>query len=193
MQDVEDPILPSMWRGLVEAVDDYGHSHALSSGNGSTKHLSAVEKRCEKNGTHRLVGSLNRNVQVIGLSLGEGSQLDVELGQMGAGDFLVELLGEHVNTEGELLGSGPEGDLGKDLVGEGAGHDERGVTGSTAQVDEAALSEEDNVTAAGHGETIHLGLNVDDLLGVGLQPGDIDLNIEVADAAGQLRHRQRII
>lgn len=49
------------------------------------------------------------------------------------------------------------------------------------------------MAARRHGVAVDLGLDVDDLLGVGLQPGDIDLNIEVADAAGQLRHRQRII
>jgi len=41
-------------------------------------------------------------------------------------------------------------DLGQDLVGEGAGHDEGGVAGGTAQVDEAAFGEEDDVAAVGH-------------------------------------------
>ena len=62
----------------------------------------------------------------------EGSQLDVELGEMGAGDLLVEFLGEHVHAERELLGGGPESDLGEDLVGERARHHERRVAGSAS-------------------------------------------------------------
>lgn len=79
-----------------------------------------------------LVGAIDGDVQVTGLGLGQGGQLDIEGGQVGTGDLLVELLGEHVDTERELLGGGPEGDLGEDLVGEGAGHDERRVTSSTS-------------------------------------------------------------
>lgn len=51
---------------------------------------------------------------------------------MGTGDLLVELLGKHVNAERELLGGGPESNLGEDLVGEGAGHDKRRVTSGTS-------------------------------------------------------------
>ena len=50
-------------------------------------------------------------------------------------DLLIEGLGEHVNSERVLLSLGPEGDLGEDLVGERAGHDERRVSGSTSEVD----------------------------------------------------------
>ena len=39
------------------------------------------------------------------------------------------------------------------------------------QVDKTALSKEDDVTAGGHGEAVDLGLDVHNLLGVGLEPG----------------------
>ena len=68
--------------------------------------------------TYRLVGTLNRDVEVLGLGLVEDGQLDVELSKMSASDLLVELFGEHVNTKGELLRGGPESDLSQDLVGE---------------------------------------------------------------------------
>lgn len=79
-----------------------------------------------------LVGAGDGEVEVVGLLLAEDGELDVELLEVGTGDLLVELLGEHVDAERELARVGPESDLGKDLIGEGAGHDERGVAGSTA-------------------------------------------------------------
>ena len=133
-------------------------------------------------GTHRLVGTVDRNVEVIGLSLAQGGQLDVELSKVGTGDFFVELLGKHVDTERELLGGGPEGDLSEDLVGERARHDERRVTGGTAEVNETALSEENDVATRSHGVAVNLWLDVGDRFGVRLQPGNIDFNVEVANA-----------
>lgn len=89
--------------------------------------------------THRLVGSSNGDIQVFGLSVGEDRQFNVELSKMCTSDLLVEFLGEHVHAKRELLGGGPEGDLGKDLVSEGARHDERRVASSTT-VDHDSIS-----------------------------------------------------
>lgn len=72
-------------------------------------------------------------------------------------------------------------DLGKDLVGEGAGHDEGGVTSGTAKVDETALGEEDDVTAGWHEEAVDLWLDVLARGGVLLQPGNVNLNVEVTN------------
>ena len=54
------------------------------------------------------------------------------------------------NTE-----SGPEGDLSNNLVGEGAGHDEGWVSGSTSEVNKTTLGEDD-VLSRGGGEPVHL-------------------------------------
>lgn len=51
------------------------------------------------------------------------------------------------------------------------------------QVDKTALSEKDDVTSRRHGETVDLRLHVDSLLRVLLEPSDINLNVEVSDAA----------
>lgn len=109
---------------------------------------------------------------------------------MGASDLLVELLGEHVDTKGVRGVVGPEGNLGKDLVGERTGHDERGVASGTAKVDETALGEEDDVTAVGHEVAVNLGLDVLVLLGVGLEPSDVNLDVKVTNVAdnGVLGH-----
>ena len=136
----------------------------------------------KENNTHRLVRAIDRDIEVFGLGLGESGQLDVELGEMGTGDLLVELLGEDVHAKRELLRGCPERNLGQDLVGEGAGHDEGGVASGASEVDKTTLSKEDDVAAVGHGEAIDLGLNVGDRLGVGLQPGDVDFNVKVTNA-----------
>ena len=87
-----------------------------------------------------------------------------------------------MDAEFELVRVGPECDLGEDLVREGAGHDEGGVAGSAPKVDETALSKEDDVVAVGHEEAINLGLDVDALNGVLLEPGNINLDVEVTNA-----------
>jgi len=101
---------------------------------------------------------------------------------MGTGNLLVELLGEDVHAKRELLRGGPESNLGQDLVGKGAGHDEGGVTSGASEVDKTTLSKENDVAAIGHGEAVDLGLNVGDRLSVGLQPGDVDFNVEMTNA-----------
>ena len=114
---------------------------------------------------------------------------------MGTGDLLVELLGEHVDAEREALRVLPEGNLGKDLVGERAGHDEGGVTSGASEVDETTLGEEDDVTAALHGVAVDLGLDLDSGDSVGLEPGNVDLDVEVANVAdnGILGHDLKVL
>jgi hypothetical protein len=55
------------------------------------------------------------------------------------------------------------------------------VASGAAQVDQATLGEEDDVAARGHEEAVDLGLDVLDILGVGLEPGNVNLNVEVAN------------
>lgn len=144
-----------------------------------------------------LEGTLGGEAEVLSLDRAELGELDVDVVKVEKGDLLVEDLGEHVDTDVELAGlaeldvlvaellvtSLVQHDLGKDLVGERAGHDEGRVAGSTSQVNETALSEEDDVTAVLHEETVNLGLDVLHRLGVGLEPGNIDFDIEVTDVA----------
>ena len=81
---------------------------------GEATHLVAVVRG--------LVGTVDRDVEVLRLRGREHGELHVELLEVSAGDFLVQLLGEHVDTERELLRACPESDLGKHLVGERARH-----------------------------------------------------------------------
>lgn len=133
--------------------------------------------------------------KVVGLHRSELGQLGVDVLQVQESDLLIQNLGQDVDANVLLAGAGEldvllaerrvlgleQSDLSKDLVGEGAGHDEGGVAGSTAKVDQTALGQEDDVAAAGHGEAVDLGLDVLHRLGVGLEPGDINLNVKVTD------------
>ncbi len=49
------------------------------------------------------------------------------------------------------------------------------------KVDETSLGEEQEVATRGHGVSVNLRLDVDHGSGIGLQPGDVDLNVKVAD------------
>ena len=103
--------------------------------------------RCLVTVVEGFVGTVLGNVEVLGLFITEDGQLDVELLKMSTGNLLIQLLGQDVDAERELLGSRPEGDLGKDLVGEGTGHDEGRVSGGASKVDETTFGEEDDVPA----------------------------------------------
>ena len=176
------------------------------------KHLVSVHVALE--------GTLDGETEVIGLDVGEGGELSVDVLEVEKSDLLVEDLGQDVDTNGHdtvleltntltLVGAGKldvllaeslvaglvQHDLGKDLVGEGAGHDEGRVTGGTAKVDETTLGEEDDVTAGRHEETVDLGLDVLDRGGVLLQPGNVNLNVEVTNVAdnGVLGHGLEVL
>lgn len=143
----------------------------------------------------RLVGTLDGEAEVVTLLLGKGGELNVAVGQVESGDLLIEHLGQNVDTDVDLAGLGEsdmllaeslvlsleQHDLGKNLVGKRAGHDERGVASGTTQVDETTLGKEDDVAATGHQEAVDLGLDVLDARGVLLQPGDVNLAVEVTN------------
>ncbi len=55
------------------------------------------------------------------------------------------------------------------------------MAGRTAKVDEAAFSEEDDVTAVLHEVAVDLGLDVLDALGVFFHPGDVNFDVKMSD------------
>jgi hypothetical protein len=80
-----------------------------------------------------------------------------------------------------LLGLGPQLDLGQHLVGEARRHDEARVAGGVAEVQQTALGQQDHALAVGKLDHVDLGLDVGPL--EVLQPGNVDLVVEVADVA----------
>ena len=143
----------------------------------------------------RLVWALDVKAKILSLDRGQFAQLGVDVVQVELGNSLVQDLGEDIDPDVELLGGAEldillaecsvlgleKQDLGKNLVGKGAGHDEGGVSGSTSQVDETALGEEDDVAAVLHEESVDLGLDVLNAGRVLLQPGNVNLDIEVTN------------
>jgi len=141
--------------------------------------------------------TLNRETKVLGLDIAELGKLNVDVCQVEKSNLLVENLGQNVDADIELAGLAEldvlvaellvrglvQHDLGKDLVGEGAGHDEGRVASGASQVDETALSEEDDVAAVVHQVAVDLGLDAGDGLGVLLEPCNVDFDIEVTDVA----------
>ena len=80
-----------------------------------------------------LEGTVDRDVEVLGLLIGESGELDVELGEMSAGNFFIEFLWQHMNTKGEITSPCPEGDLSKYLVSERARHHKGRVPSGTSK------------------------------------------------------------
>lgn len=124
--------------------------------------------------------TLDRQAEVLSLDVSELGELCIDVSQVQGSDFLVKDFGEDIDANGKLfrLGEGDvflakgsvfslvQHDLSKDLVAEGARHDEGRVASGTAKVDQTALGEENDVAAAGHKEAVDLRLNVLDALGV---------------------------
>jgi len=134
----------------------------------------------------RFEGSLVAKSEVLRLGFGELGEPGSEAGEVEAGNLLVQGLGEEVDlllvfARAALL---VELKLGHDLVGEGAGHDKRGVSSGATKVEETSLGEDDHSVSVGPDEAVNLGLDVlpDNSLGL-LNSGHVDLVIEVSNVS----------
>ena len=114
--------------------------------------------------------SLNRQAHILRLHVRQFAEFRVHVSQMQQCDLLIQDLGQHIDaylflpTLAKLNVSFPERfvfgfeehNLCQDLVGEGAGHDEGGVTGCAAKVYQAAFGEKDDVATGRHEEAVDL-------------------------------------
>lgn len=149
--------------------------------------------------------TLNLKTKVLSLDWGQFGQLSVDVSQVKLGNGLVQNLGENIDTNIELLSLAEldvllaesgilrlvQHDLSKNLVGEGARHDEGRVAGGTSQVNETTLSKEDDVTTVLHEVTVNLWLDVLNALGVCLQPSNVNLDIEVTNVYLKVSRRRK--
>ena len=144
-------------------------------------------QRISRELTCSLVRALLLDIDVGRLRVAEESQLGTELAEVKARDLLVELLGQHVHVAALVLARRallPELELREGLVGEGRRHDEGRVARRAAQVEEAALGEEDDAVPVGEQVAVDLGLDVLALdARERLEAGDVNLVVEVADVA----------
>lgn len=106
---------------------------------------------------------------------------------MEGGDLLVEFLGEDVDaTSLVFVGVSvfPKLNLGESLVGERAGHDERGVTGGATEVEESSLGKDDDTMTIGEFVAVDLVLDVGNLHSwVFVHTVHIDFVIEMSDVS----------
>ena len=104
---------------------------------------------------------------------------------MKAGNLLVKSLGENVDLATAVLAGVlllPELKLGKSLVGERGGHDERWVASGTSQVEKTSLGKDDDTLSGLELEAVDLGLDVDTLGGLH-QSIHIDFVVEVTNVS----------
>lgn len=156
----------------------------------------------------RLVRTLDWDTQVLALDLSQLGELSANVGQVASSHGLVQDLWQDVNAQVELFGlefwellfessviSLEQGDLSQNLVGERTRHDKRCVSGGTSQVDQSTLGQQDHMTARLHQVTVDLWLDVDNVLSVGLQPGNVDFDVKVANVAnnGVIWHLGKVI
>src|ERR1700723_3030466 len=104
--------------------------------------------------------------EILKLDRSKFTQFGTKFGEMQSGDFLVKGLGKHRDADGPPFLCSPELNLRKDLIGERGRHDERGMAGRTAKIDETTFREEDNVVAVGEEIAVDLGFDINDALGV---------------------------
>ena len=128
-----------------------------------------------------LVWTLFGNAQVLGLLGGQLGQLDVQGVQVGPGDLLVELLGEHEDPDLVVLAVLPQLDLGEDLVAEGVGHDKAGMSHGTSKVDKTSFSQQKDVLSVLEGVSVDLGLDVGLELAVLFEPLNFDFAVKVTN------------
>src|SRR3546814_1195569 len=95
----------------------------------------------------RLERTFDRNADIVGLLLRQGSEFYAELFQVERRDLLVEVLGKDVDVVLVLAALGPELDLGENLVGEGRAHHEARMAGGVAEVNQAACGQDDEIIA----------------------------------------------
>lgn len=127
------------------------------------------------------VRAFHRHVDVIRLVFAELGELGANTAEVETSHHLIEMLRQNVHLFGVFVALGEQLDLSQHLVGEGVAHHETGVAGGAAQVHQAAFRKQDDFVAAGQCDVVHLRLDVLPL--VGLEGGDIDLIVEVADVA----------
>src|SRR3954470_5104668 len=123
--------------------------------------------------------AVDRHVDVRGLVGGELGEAHAERGEgqaggrlgeahaerveVQAGAFLVEPLGQHVHALLVLVVAAEQLDLGDRLVRERVRHHEARVAGGVAEVQQAALREEDDRVPVGEAPLVDLRLDVDAL------------------------------
>jgi len=129
--------------------------------------------------------TFDRDSNIVRLFLGKEGELGSEGRKVELGNLLVEVLGKNVDLSSGVLARVlllVEFDLGQDLVGERARHDERRVPGGTSQVKKTSLGQDNDTASVLEDELVDLGLDVD-TLGDLHESFHVDFVIEVTNVS----------
>merc|ERR1712117_291793 len=134
-----------------------------------------------------LEGAILLNADVIRLLLRHPGKLGTQCWEVQIRNLLIEGLGQqiHIVLVSTVLFRVPqEIELTQNLIGERAGHDERGMTSRTTQIEQTSCSQDDDTMTIGEHKTIHLRLDVLDLdAWEAFQAGHVNLVVKVANIA----------
>lgn len=138
-----------------------------------------------------LVRAFDRHADVVGLSLRELGEVNAELFEVEACDLFVKDFRERVHDAAFVLDAGdcvlalgvePEVDLCDGLVREACAHHEARVTGSAAEVEEAAFGEHEDAVTIGENPFVVLRLDFVPLDARNLlEAGHVNFVVEVTD------------
>merc|ERR1712241_1291556 len=113
-----------------------------------------------------LEGAILLHTDVIRLLLRHPGKLGTQCWEVQIGNLLIEGLRQQIDivlVSTILFRVPQEVELTQDLVGERAGHDERGMTSRTTQIEQTPSSQDNDTMTIGEHKTIHLRLDVLDL------------------------------
>ena len=141
----------------------------------------------------RLVRAFHGHADVVGLGLGEGRQVNAELFEVQTCDLFVEDLRQGVHDTAFVLDASdsllalsvePQVNLSDGLVREGGTHHEARVTGSAAEVQQAAFSKDKDAVTVGENPFVVLRLDFVALDARNLlEAGHVNFVVEVTDVA----------
>merc|ERR1719499_147461 len=131
----------------------------------------------------RLEGAVLLHADVIRLLLRHPGKLGTQCREVQIRNLLIELLRQqiHIVLVSTVLFRVPqEIELTQNLIGERAGHDERGMTSRTTQIEQTPSSQDNDTMAIREHKTIHLRLDVLDLdAWEAFQAGHVNLIVKV--------------
>ena len=143
-----------------------------------------------------LVRASDVDANVFGLFLGQFGEGAAECFDMDTRDLFVEDLGQTIDLLVVVGVVVEQFDLGDRLIREGGGHDEAGVAGGVAQVQQAAFGQDDDGGAVGKDELVDLWFDLHALDVVAVQQGvHVDFVVEMANVAehGVVFHLQHLL
>merc|ERR1712113_1319696 len=159
----------------------------------STMHVAEAQKTAYRASTSSIAvsvgleGAILLHADIIRLLLRHPGKLGTQCWEVQIRNLLIEGLRQQIHivlVSTVLLRVPQEIELTQNLIGERAGHDERGMTSRTTQIEQTPSSQDNDTMTIGEHKTIHLRLDVLDLdAWEAFQAGHVNLVVKVANVA----------